>query len=191
MRSQSKRICVFCGSSLGNKKIYESAAHSLAKELVRRHIGLVYGGGNIGLMGVMAEEVMAGGGEVIGIIPKFIAEKELAHSKISSLHLVDSMHERKALMERESDGFIAMPGGLGTLEEYCEMITWKQLQLHQKPCGLLNIDGFFDALIGFVDHQVQEGFVTKENRGFIMEAKDAQILMDQIEREWNTRSEWR
>ena len=191
MGRKSKRICVFCGSSLGNKTIYETAARSLAKELVRRHIGLVYGGGNIGLMGVMADEVMAGGGEVIGIIPKFIAEKELAHSKISSLHLVDSMHERKALMERESDGFIAMPGGLGTLEEYCEMITWKQLQLHQKPCGLLNIDGFFDALIGFVDHQVQEGFVTKENRGFIMEAKDAQILMDQIEREWNTRSEWR
>ena len=191
MKSQSKRICVFCGSSLGNKEIYETAAHSLAKELVRRHIVLVYGGGNIGLMGVIAEEVIAGGGEVIGIIPQFLADKEFAHESLSTLHVVESMHERKALMERESDGFMAMPGGLGTLEEYCERLTWKQLQLHHKPCGLLNIDGFFDALIGFVDHQVQEGFVSKENRDLIMEAKDVQTLVDQIEREWNTRSEWR
>ncbi len=191
MGNISKRICVFCGSSLGNKEIYETAARSLAKELVRRHIVLVYGGGNIGLMGVIAEEVIAGGGEVIGIIPQFLADKEFAHESISTLHVVETMHERKALMERESDGFIAMPGGLGTLEEYCEMLTWKQLQLHHKPCGLLNIDGFFDALIGFVDHQVQEGFVSKENRDLIMEAKDVQTLVDQIEREWNTRSEWR
>ncbi|MCZ6800307.1 MAG: TIGR00730 family Rossman fold protein [Nitrospirae bacterium] len=191
MGNISKRICVFCGSSLGNKEIYETAARSLAKELVRRHIVLVYGGGNIGLMGVIAEEVIAGGGEVIGIIPQFLADKEFAHESISTLHVVESMHERKALMDRESDGFIAMPGGLGTLEEYCEMLTWKQLQLHHKPCGLLNIDGFFDALIGFVDHQVQEGFVSKENRDLIMEAKDVQTLVDQIEREWNTRSEWR
>jgi len=191
MKSQSKRICVFCGSSMGFKKIYELAARSLAKELVRRHIVLVYGGGNIGLMGVIAEEVIAGGGEVIGIIPQFLADKEFAHESISTLHVVETMHERKALMERESDGFLAMPGGLGTLEEYCEMLTWKQLELHHKPCGLLNIDGFFDALIGFVDHQVQEGFVSKENRDLIMEAKDVQTLVDQIEREWNTRSEWR
>ncbi len=176
---------------MGSKNLYESAARSLARELVRRHIVLVYGGGNIGLMGVIAEEVIAGGGEVIGIIPQFLADKEFAHESISTLHVVESMHERKALMDRESDGFIAMPGGLGTLEEYCEMLTWKQLQLHHKPCGLLNIDGFFDALIGFVDHQVQEGFVSKENRDLIMEAKDVQTLVDQIEREWNTRSEWR
>ena len=189
MKSQSKRICVFCGSSLGNKEIYETAAHSLAKELVRRHIVLVYGGGNIGLMGVIAEEVIAGGGEVIGIIPQFLADKEFAHESISTLHVVETMHERKALMERESDGFLAMPGGLGTLEEYCEMLTWKQLQLHHKPCGLLNIDGFFDALIGFVDHQVQEGFVSKENRDLIMEAKDSPTLVDQIEREWNKSSQ--
>jgi uncharacterized protein (TIGR00730 family) len=189
MGSKSKRICVFCGSSMGNKNKYETVARTLAQELVRRHIGLVYGGGNIGLMGVIAEEVMAGGGEVIGVIPKFLAEKELAHSKISTLHMVESMHERKALMESESDGFIALPGGLGTLEEYCEILTWRQLHLHHKPCGLLNVAGFFDALIALVDHQVQEGFVSKENRALIKEAREPEMLIAQIEKEWNKSKE--
>ena len=174
---------------MGSKPIYEVAARALAKELVHRHIGLVYGGGTIGLMGVIAEEVMAGGGEVIGIIPRFLAEKELAHSNISTLHMVDSMHERKALMENESDGFIALPGGLGTLEEYCEILTWRQLHLHHKPCGLLNVAGFFDALIALVDYQVQEGFVTKENRALIVDAREPETLVDQIEKECNKSKE--
>ena len=173
-----KRVCVFCGSSQGEKPFYQDVAHALGKELVARGIGLVYGGGNIGLMSVIAETVLAGGGEVLGVIPEFMAEKELARQDLTELHIVGSMHERKALMADLSDAFLAMPGGYGTLEEFCEMITWKQLRIHKKPCGLLNVEGFFDALLRFVDHQVLEGFVTHENREYILTARDPATLLD-------------
>jgi uncharacterized protein (TIGR00730 family) len=172
-----KRVCVFCGSSNGTKVLYQDVARALGEELVRRGIGLVYGGGNIGLMSVIAETVLAGGGEVQGVIPEFMSEKELARQDLTELHIVGTMHERKALMADLSDGFIAMPGGYGTLEEFCEMITWHQLRIHQKPCGLLNVEGFFDALLAFVDHQVLEGFVTSENRSLILTAETPTSLI--------------
>ena len=177
-----KRVCVFCGSSNGSKPRYQEIAKAVGEELVRRKIGLVYGGGNIGLMSVVAETVLAGNGEVQGVIPHFMVEKELAREDVTKLHVVGSMHERKALMADLSDGFIALPGGYGTLEEFCEMITWRQLRIHQKPCGLLNTDGFFDALIRFVDHQVQEGFVTPENRTLVLIADNPASLFDLLEK---------
>lgn len=163
-----KRVCIFCGSSNGVNPRYLECAKAIGEELVRRGLGLVYGGGNIGLMSVVAEQVLAGNGEVQGVIPEFMQEKELARQDLTELHIVGSMHERKALMADLSDAFIALPGGYGTLEEFCEMITWRQLRIHHKPCGLLNVGGFFDALMAFIDHQEQEGFVTQENRNLVL-----------------------
>ena len=173
-----KRICVFCGSTKGTNPTYEQATRELGKLLVQRGIGLVYGGGNIGLMGVIAETVLKEGGEVIGIIPEALAEKELAFTELADLRIVQTMHERKALMEQLSDGFIALPGGYGTLEEICEMVTWAQLGIHHKPCGLLNLEGFYDSLLAFMDHQVQQGFVTPTNRMLISEADNPKRLLD-------------
>ncbi len=173
-----KRICVFCGSSKGLKPRYQEVAQAVGKELVRRNLGLVYGGGNIGLMTVVAEAVLTGGGDVQGIIPDFMVEQGVARQDLSALHVVGSMHERKALMADLSDAFVALPGGYGTLEEFCEMITWRQLRIHQKPCGLLNVDGFFDGLLTFINHQVQEGFVTQENRSLILTSSNPAELLD-------------
>ncbi len=172
-----KRICVFCGSTKGINPSYEHVTRELGTLLVTNEIGLVYGGGNIGLMGVIAETVLKKGGEVIGIIPEALAEKELAYQELADLRIVQTMHERKALMEQLSDGFIALPGGYGTLEEICEMITWAQLGIHHKPCGLLNLEGFYDALLAFMDHQVQQEFVTPYNRRLITEADDPVSLL--------------
>lgn len=173
-----KRVCVFCGSSDGMRLVYAEIARDLAREIVRREMGLVYGGGNIGLMCILAGEVLAQGGEVIGVIPKFMVEKELARLDLLTLHVVESMHERKSLMAELSDVFIAMPGGYGTLEEFCEILTWRQLHLLQKPCGLLNIDGFFDLLLSFFDHQVNEGFLAMANRALVVESKNPSTLLD-------------
>lgn len=175
-----KRVCVFCGSSDGATSRYKEMATAVGEELVRRDLGLVYGAGNIGLMSVVAGTVLAGGGEVQGVIPEFMMEKELARQDLTKLHVVGSMHERKALMADLSDAFVALPGGYGTLEEFCEMITWQQLRIHQKPCGLLNADGFFDALLNFVDHQVQEGFVTSDNRALIHTDDNPADLLDSL-----------
>ena len=154
-----RRICVFCGSSYGIGSIYKEAATQLGHILVSNNIGLVYGGGDVGLMGTIADTVFKNGGEVIGIIPRHLAEKEVAHRGISDLRIVNSMHERKALMEKLSDAFIAMPGGFGTIEEIFEAITWAQLELHVKPCGFLNINGFFDKLFDFINMVSTEGFI--------------------------------
>lgn len=178
-----KRVCVFCGSSKGHQGFYSEVARALGQELVKRGVGLVYGGGNVGLMGVVAEVVLAGGGEVIGVIPQFLVEKELALFESTTLHIVGSMHERKALMADLTDAFVALPGGFGTLEEICEMVTWRQLALHRKPCVLLNVNGFFDALLAFFNHQVREGFVTHQNRMLIQEAKDPVDLVNQVLRD--------
>ncbi len=171
-------ICVFCGSSTGMGHRYVEMARLLGKELAARGLGLVYGAGNMGLMEVVAEACLAEGGRVLGVIPQFMADKQLARHDLSALHVVGSMHERKALMADLADAFIGLPGGYGTLEEFCEMITWRQLQLHHKPCGLLNVDGFFDSLLTFWDHQTREGFLAPENRGLVLVADDPAMLLD-------------
>ncbi len=173
-----KRICIFCGSTKGNHLSYEQVTRELGQLLVQQGIGLVYGGGNIGLMGIIAETVLQEGGEVIGIIPEALAEKELAFQDLTDLRVVQTMHERKALMEKLSDGFIALPGGYGTLEEICEMVTWAQLGIHHKPCGLLNVEGFYAELLAFMDHQVRQGFVTTSNRMLISESNDPGRLLN-------------
>ena len=175
-----KRICVFCGSSNGGQPAFANAASRLGVGLVQRGLGLIYGGGNIGLMGTIAETVLKTGGEVIGVIPEALLEKELALRELADLRVVSSMHERKALMASLSDGFIALPGGFGTLEEFCEMLTWSQLGIHQKPCGLLNVDGFYDALLKFFDSQVGQGFVTPSNRALVVESTEPEGLLDLV-----------
>ena len=173
-----KRICVFCGSSLGVQKDFVETARDMGTAMVKRGLGLVYGGGNIGLMGIIAETVLKEGGEVIGVIPESLVEKEYAFHDITDLRIVKTMHARKALMNDLSDGFVALPGGFGTLEEICEMITWAQLGIHHKPCGFLNTQGFFHSLLAFFDHQVQQGFITPSNRSLVFEAKDPDRLLD-------------
>lgn len=173
-------LCVFCGSSLGSHPGFTDMAQRLGHALAQQGIGLVYGGGNIGLMGVLASTVLQKGGTVIGVIPNHLVEKELLHPNLTTTHIVNTMHERKALMADLAAGFITLPGGFGTLEECCEMVTWGQLKLHHKPCGLLNCFGFFDGLLGFLDHQVQQGFVTTENRGLILEATNPEALLTLI-----------
>jgi uncharacterized protein (TIGR00730 family) len=162
-----KRVCVFCGSSVGNKPEYIDFAQALGQVLAARKIGLVYGGGNVGLMGVIADAAMAAGGEVIGVIPKALKDREIAHTGVRDLRVVDSMHTRKAMMADLADAFIAMPGGVGTFEEFFEAITWTQLGLHRKPCGLLNVGGFYSPLVSFIDQAVDEGFIKPIHRAMI------------------------
>jgi uncharacterized protein (TIGR00730 family) len=175
-----KRICVFCGSSFGVRPTYQVAARELGKTLVQRGLGLVYGGGNVGLMGEIADAVLEAGGEAIGVIPTALVEKELAHRGLTELHVVASMHERKALMVDLADGFIALPGGFGTFEEFCEVLTWAQLGFHQKPFGLLNVDGFYDRLLVMFDHATEEGFVRPRHRSLILEDNQANPLLDKL-----------
>ncbi|MOA12798.1 LOG family protein YvdD [compost metagenome] len=156
-------ICLFCGSNKGTRVAYEQAACELGRTLAQRDIALVYGGGNVGLMGIAADATLAAGGRVIGVIPGFLREKELAHQGLSELHVTQTMHERKALMEDLSGGFVALPGGFGTYDELFEMLTWGQLSVHSKPIGLLNVDGFFDPLLAMIRHGVAEGFVAEGN----------------------------
>jgi len=162
------RVCVYCGSNPGSRPIYADAARDLADTLVRHELELVYGGADKGIMGVLANAVLERGGRVHGVIPKMLCDKELAHQNLTKLHVVASMHERKMLMAALSDGFIAMPGGYGTLEEIVEIVTWGQLRFHDKPCGLLNIDGYFDHLLAYFDNAVTEGFLRPENRRMLM-----------------------
>ncbi len=175
-----KRICVFCGSSAGLRPEYSRAAEELGKELVRNDIALVYGGGRVGLMGKIAQTVLECGGEVTGVIPKALAEREVAYTELTDLRIVSSMHERKALMTELSEGFIALPGGLGTIEELFEVLTWGQLSIHLKPCGLLNIEGYFNKLIEFVDHSVREKFIAKEHRNMILIDNSAAGILRQF-----------
>jgi uncharacterized protein (TIGR00730 family) len=172
-----RRICVFAGSSPGARVEYSAAARDLGRALVRRQIDLVYGGARVGLMGSLADAVLAGGGRVTGVIPEGLMTKEIAHDQLSELKVVASMHERKALMSDLADGFIALPGGWGTLEEFFEVLTWAQLGMHRKPCGLLNASGYFDQLLAFIDHSVEERFVRLENRAMILVAATADELL--------------
>jgi uncharacterized protein (TIGR00730 family) len=163
-----RRICVFCGSSRGLRPTYHHAAEELGRYLAKHHFALVYGGGNVGLMGAIADAALAAGGEVIGVIPQAIVDREIAHRGVTELRIVNSMHERKALMADLSDAFIAMPGGFGTFEEFCEVLTWSQLGIHKKPCGLLNIEDYYTPLLAMFDHAVAERFVREENRSLVL-----------------------
>jgi uncharacterized protein (TIGR00730 family) len=174
------RICVFAGSSSGTRPEYRSAALALGRALCERQIDLVYGGAHVGLMGAVADAVMAVGGRVTGVIPDALVSKELAHTGVTELHVVASMHERKALMAELSSGFIALPGGWGTWEELFEVLTWGQLGLHAKPCGLLNVGGYFDGLLAFMAHAMQEGFVRPEQSGILLVADTPDSLLDQM-----------
>ncbi len=176
-----RRLCVFCGSSVGARPSYRDAAATLGHLLAARGIGAVYGGGNVGLMGALADAALAAGGEVIGVIPQHLVNKELAHRGVD-LRIVHSMHERKALMADLSDAFLALPGGYGTLEEFCEVLTWSQLGLHAKPCGLLNVDGYYNGLLGLIDHAVAEGFVRGESRDLVLVDDDAARLVERMGR---------
>jgi len=175
-----RRICVYCGSSPGRNPAYSRAAASLAKTMCERGIGLVYGGAAVGVMGALADAVLAAGGEAVGVIPKSLAVKEVAHDNLTELHVVASMHERKAMMAELADGFIALPGGWGTLEEIFEILTWAQLGFHEKPCGLLNIEGYYDGLIGFLDNAIEQQFVRELCRPMLMTASEPNMLLDQF-----------
>jgi uncharacterized protein (TIGR00730 family) len=177
-----KRICVYCASSPGSQPDYTEAAGNLAQALVQRNIDLVYGGASVGVMGVLANSVLAAGGHVIGIIPQALVDREVAHSGLSDLRVVPSMHERKMLMAELSDGFIALPGGLGTLEEIFEILTWAQLGLHQKPCGLLNIRDYYRSLIDFLDHAVAEKFIKDAHRAMLLVEEQPRRLLERFER---------
>jgi len=174
------KLCVFCGSGFGSRTEYAQAAKNLCTALVKRNIGLVYGGGRVGLMGEIASTVNNNNGSVIGVIPKELFNKEVAYTELTDLRVVDTMHERKALMAELSDGFIAMPGGLGTIEEFFEVLTWTQLGFHSKPCGLLNICGYYDQLLKFLDHSVSERFIEPEHRSMILIDDNPEALLDKF-----------
>ncbi len=174
------RICVYCGSSDGERPVYAAAARQLAELLVRSGYELVYGGADKGIMGVIANAVLQLGGKAHGVIPTALHDKEIAHQGLTELHVVSSMHERKSMMAVLSDGFIALPGGFGTLEEIVEILTWGQLQFHDKPCGLLNVDGYFNSLLDYLDHAVEEGFLRAENRAMLLCDGSAAGLLQQF-----------
>jgi uncharacterized protein (TIGR00730 family) len=178
-----KRICVFCGSALGARPAYQQAAQRLGELLAEQGLGLVFGGGCIGLMGVVADAALAKGGEVIGVIPESLVRREVGHRGVTRLHVVETMHQRKAMMADLSDAFIALPGGYGTLEEFCEAVTWSQLGIQQKPCGLLNIERYWDGLLTVLDHAVDEKFVRPENSQLVLVASTPEGMLDRLS-EW-------
>ena len=175
-----KNICVYCGSSLGRLDLYAQSARELAAALVDKNIGLIYGGASVGLMGLMADSVLAGGGKVTGVIPQSMVEKEIVHNGLTNLHITKSMHERKALMAELSDSFIALPGGIGTLEEIFEVWNWAELGLHRKPCGLLNIANYYDGLSDFLKHTVAEKFIKESHYEMLIIEKTPGRLLERF-----------
>ena len=175
-----RTVCVFCGSNFGASEVYAEAAAATGRTIARRGVRLVYGGAKVGLMGVLADAALAAGGEVVGVIPGALVEREIAHAGLTELRTVTSMHERKATMADLSDGFMALPGGAGTLEELFEIWTWGQLGHHRKPVGILNVGGFFDALLAFLDHQAGQGFMRPEHRSMLMEEIEPGRLLDRF-----------
>jgi uncharacterized protein (TIGR00730 family) len=175
-----KRICVFAGSNLGVRDEYSAVAQELGRALAQREVGLIYGGARVGLMGEMANAVLAARGHVTGVIPEALVAKEVAHAGLSELRVVGSMHERKAMMAELADGFIALPGGWGTLEEFFEVLTWAQLGLHQKPCGLLNVESYFDRLLSFIAHAIDEGFLKREYGAMVPVSSSPDALLDML-----------
>lgn len=181
LRAPMARICVFCGSSPGTDPRYLEAAREMGRTLAGRGLGLVYGGGSVGLMGAVADAALEAGGEVIGVIPQVLQIRELAHRRLTTLHVVGSMHERKARMAELSDGFVALPGGMGTLEELSEVLTWAQLGLHARPCGLLDVAGYYDPLVAFFDRAVEAGFLRREHRRILVTGTTPASLLDQLQ----------
>lgn len=179
--STLKRICVFCGSSVGSRPAYAAAARELGRTLAERGLGIVFGGGKVGLMGVLADAALEAGGEAIGVIPEALVAREIGHNGLTKLHVVRSMHQRKTLMADLADAFIALPGGYGTFEEFFEAVTWTQLGIHQKPCGLLNVDGYYDALLALLGRAVTDGFVREANRALVLDAPDVPMLLQKLE----------
>ena len=175
-----RSVCVFCGSNVGSGTAYADAARALAREVAGRGLTLVYGGGSIGLMGVLGEAALAAGGRVVGVTPRRLLEREVVHKGLTELRVVETMLERKALMAELSDGFIALPGGLGTLDELFEVLTWSQLGIHRKPCGLLDVDGYFEKLESFLDHAVAQRFVKAEHRAMLIAERDPGSLLDRL-----------
>jgi hypothetical protein len=183
-RKTQRRVCVFCGSSDGNQEQYREAAISLGRRLGEARFGLVYGGAHVGLMGALADAALASGGEVIGVIPRALAVREVAHRHLTKLYVVGTMHQRKAKMVRESDAFVALPGGFGTLDEFFEVLTWFQLGIHRKPCLMVNTCGYFNSLLHFLDTTVEEGFLKAENRSLIHEVRDPGEVLLTLSRLW-------
>ncbi len=177
-----KRICVFCGSSPGTQPEYIQAAKTLARALARRQIGVVFGGGSVGMMGQLARKVLEAGGQVTGVIPRDLVERRVAYTDLPDLRVVETMHERKALMAELSDAFIALPGGFGTIEEFFEVITWSQLGIHKKPAGLLNVLGYFDQLSAFLDHAVGQGFILPPHRSMVLVDAEPEALLEKLEK---------
>lgn len=175
-----KSICIYCGSQSGARPAYTHGARRLGEAMAQRGLRLVYGGGCVGLMGAVADAILEGGGQVVGVIPQHLVDRELAHRGVTELRVVHSMHERKALMADLADAFIALPGGLGTLEELLEIMTWAHLGLHQKPCGLLNLEGYYDGLRSFIDHAVEEQFVAPTVRSYLVIETDADALLRRL-----------
>ena len=176
-----KRICVFCGSSPGARTEYMRIAEEMGKTLAKNNIRLIYGGSNIGLMGILAKTVLKHGGKVTGVMPKHLVDKEIAFKEITDFKMVNTMHERKAMMEKLSDGFIAMPGGFGTMDEIFEIITWAQLQLHMKPCGFLNVSNYYDKLFDFINHAIDEKFINTSYRHLFQIDSDPQNLIKKMQ----------
>lgn len=174
-------ICVFCGSIIGNNPLYETAAYGLGKLLAEKRIRLIYGGAKVGLMGTVANGVLENGGEAIGVLPAFLSGKEIAHAGLTDLILVESMHERKMKMSELADGFIALPGGMGTMEELCEILTWSQLGLHRKPAGVLNVNGYYDFLLQLFGKMVEEGFLKEKHQQMLLNADQAEELLMQMQ----------
>lgn len=177
-----QRVCVFCGSSPGARPIYVQAARQLGRTLARQGLTLIYGGARVGTMGQLAQAALEAGGHVIGVIPHALVQMEVAHTELPDLRVVGSMHERKALMADLADAFVALPGGLGTIEEFFEVLCWSQLGLHTKPCGLLNVDGYYDRLTAFLDHSVQEQFVQAAHRDLVLIEQDPDVLLNGFQR---------
>lgn len=173
-------LCVFCGSHTGSDRVYSDAAKRVGEELADRRIRLIYGGGKVGLMGVLADAALQRGGEVIGVIPQFLMDKELGHGGVTELHVVRSMHERKSLMADLSNGFIGLPGGFGTLEELCEIITWSQLGLSPKPVGVLNVNGYFEPLLQMFDRGVTDGFIRPQHRQLVLARENVDELLSEM-----------
>jgi uncharacterized protein (TIGR00730 family) len=189
MAAEKKWVCVFCASAVGASPAYLEAAEELGRRIARRGYGLLYGGATVGAMGTVADAALAAGGEVVGVIPDVIREREIDHKRLTELHVVRTMHERKALLSSRADAFLALPGGYGTMDEFIEIVTWAQLRIHAKPCVLVNVGGFWDGLLRFVDHAVREGFIVPENRALVQVAGNPEGALRVVERTWRERAE--
>ncbi|MGB6133140.1 MAG: TIGR00730 family Rossman fold protein [Acidobacteriaceae bacterium] len=189
MSSATKWVCVFCASAAGASPDYLNAAQSLGRLIAQRGYGLLYGGAIVGAMGAVADGALAAGGDVVGVIPEVIQEREIEHRGLTELHVVGTMHERKAMLASRADAFVALPGGYGTMDEFIEVVTWAQLRIHAKPCVLVNLLGYYDGLLRFLDHAVAEGFILAENRGLVQVARDPESALALVEQVWRERAE--